>query len=242
MPFTAGPTPPSTSDPSTFSSRMTAWVAWLVGTFVPELTAAMLGYGPGAPFATYGGTADAITLTSNLNLGSLVAGQRVAFQATAANTGAATINLDGLGAVSCVTVTGAALPFGYIRTGVWTFAWYNGTAWVVDRLPEAGSNASGRYTKFADGTMICVQEIGVALASSTASGSIFTSGAEATWTFPAAFLSTGGLAVGGTFRSAAHMWLRVRTSAATTAEYRAFSAVSIATAQSVELFAIGRWY
>ncbi len=82
-------------------------------------------------FCAAGGTANAINLT--YGMGSLVVGQQVRFRAPNANTGATTINLDGLGAIACRTVTGVALPSGYIRMGVETVATYDGTFWVVDR-------------------------------------------------------------------------------------------------------------
>lgn len=105
------------------------------------------------PFCTYGGTANAITLTGVKPQGVLVRGAIKVFRATATNTGATTLNLDGLGAVAAVTVTGAALPAGYIRTDVDTFITYNGTNWVVERQVERSSNANGTFVRYADGTM-----------------------------------------------------------------------------------------
>lgn len=106
-----------------------------------------------APFATYGGTANAITLTNTVPQVALVRGQTKVFRATAANTGSVTINMDGIGAVAAVTITGAALPAGYIRTNVDTVATYNGTNWVLDRQVEHGSNSNGSYIRRADGTL-----------------------------------------------------------------------------------------
>lgn len=109
--------------------------------------------------ATYGGTANAISLSSGQSYDALRVGMSFRFEATAANTGSATINLDGLGAVACRTITGLALPAGYIRTGVYTVCWYDGTYWVLDRLPESGAWTSGGidgvWTRFADGTALC---------------------------------------------------------------------------------------
>jgi hypothetical protein len=107
-----------------------------------------------APFATYGGTANAITLTNAIAQVALVRGQSKVFRATAANTGAVTINMDGLGAVSAVTVTGVALPAGYIRTDVDTVATFNGTNWVVDRQVQYGSNANGNFVLRNDGSAL----------------------------------------------------------------------------------------
>jgi hypothetical protein len=95
---------------------------------------------------TYGGTADAIALTTGAGIsGTPPTGLAVRFRATAANTGATTIALDGGSPIACRTVDGNALPAGYIRTGgaedgyVETEAVFNGTYWVVrpsePRLP-----------------------------------------------------------------------------------------------------------
>lgn len=131
MPFTAYPTAPNINDPATFPSRATAWWAHHAGTFVPELTAAMLSFGPGAPWCTVGGTANAITLTSGLSIGSLAAGQGVRFLATATNAGAVTLNVDGLGAAAATDYGGAALPAGFLVSGRYYEAVYTGSAWVI---------------------------------------------------------------------------------------------------------------
>ncbi|WP_313569891.1 hypothetical protein [Comamonas terrigena] len=103
-------------------------------------------------FGTYGGTANAITLTSVYPQTSLVRGQTKTFRATAVNTGATTINVDGLGAITAVTVTGSGLPAGYIRTDVDTVARFDGTYWVVDRQVQYGNNVNGTFILRADGS------------------------------------------------------------------------------------------
>jgi hypothetical protein len=105
--------------------------------------------------SVYSGTANAITVTTGLSLAALTTGMEIRFRATAANTGATTINVDGLGAVSALTITGAALVATYIRTDVDTVARYNGTNWICDRQIENGSNGNGKWTRFADGTQFC---------------------------------------------------------------------------------------
>ena len=105
--------------------------------------------------ATYGGTANVITLAPVFSRDSYAAGDEFRFRASAANTGATTINVGGLGAKAAVTVTGAVLPAGYIRTDVDTVCVYDGTRFVVSREIESGATAQGDYTRFADGTLIC---------------------------------------------------------------------------------------
>ena len=109
--------------------------------------------------ATYGGTANTVTLAPAFARTAYVAGDEFRFRATATNTGATTINVNGLGAKTAVTVTGAALPAGYIRTGVDTVCVYDGTNFVVQRDMERGSNANGTYVKYADGTLECYGKV-----------------------------------------------------------------------------------
>ena len=106
-------------------------------------------------WATYGGTANTVTLAPAFARTAYVAGDEFRFRATAANTGATTINVGGLGAKAAVTVTGSALPAGYIRTDVDTVCVYDGTRFVMQREIESGSNTNGAYTRFADGLQTC---------------------------------------------------------------------------------------
>ena len=131
--------------------------------------------------ATYGGTADVITITTGLSLTALTTGMEIRFRATAANTGATTINVDAIGAVAALTVTSAALPATYIRTDVDTVIRYNGTNWIADRQIERGSNANGQYVKWADGTLINTESYGTSNAG--------TIGGWGTLTFAHAFVS-----------------------------------------------------
>ena len=55
---------------------------------------------------------------------------------------------------------------------------------------EQGSNANGRYIKYADGTMICTGAITLNLTITTATGSVFVSTAAATVTYPTTFAAT----------------------------------------------------
>lgn len=105
-----------------------------------------------------GGTANAITLTTGAGItGTPPTGLRLWFRASSANTGATTIALDGGTPIACRTVTGVALPSGYIRTDVDTEAYFDGTHWILKREIQRGSNANGEFVRFADGTQIVVQ-------------------------------------------------------------------------------------
>jgi len=156
-PITALPAAPNIGSPATVAALASAFVA-AQATFASQMNTAagQINTGAfGAPFATYGGTANAITLTTGASLTSIADRQQVRFRATATNTGATTFNIDGTGAVSGVTVTGVALPSGYIRTGVDTLITRTGEGWVVERATEKGSNANGVFTRYDDGTLEC---------------------------------------------------------------------------------------
>lgn len=82
-------------------------------------------------YAVAGGTANALTATLAPAPGALVAGLGVSVKIAAANTGPATLNLNGLGASAITTVSGAALVGGELVAGgvaemVWT-----GSAWML---------------------------------------------------------------------------------------------------------------
>lgn len=135
--------------------------------------------------ATYGGTANAITLATGAGLsGTIPTGMELRFRATSANTGATTIAVDGGSAIACRTRTGVALPADYIRTDVDTIARFDGTYLVLSREVEQGSNANGEYTRHADGSQTCWTKLVIKPASDATTGI-----KSATWTFPATFVS-----------------------------------------------------
>ncbi|MCZ0963895.1 hypothetical protein [Paracoccus benzoatiresistens] len=239
MAFTAPPTPPNSGDPANFNSRADAFLGWFPG-FVSQFNAELPSISS-KYWATYGGTANALALTAGFV--ALAVGAQVRFRATATNTGAATINLDGTGAVACRTIAGVALPAGYIRTDADTIATYDGTYWVLDRQAERGSNANGEYVRFADGTHICTGLI-ASVDITTAIGGLFRS-AALSWTFPAVFVggSAGGCTITGRVHNASGLSVNAPYGNRTTdsLEMRAYSVASIS-AVPVQVQAIGRWY
>jgi hypothetical protein len=69
-----------------------------IDTIIQNLTGILArAYGDQGGLGTVGGSANAITITSLSTYQSLASGMQIAFKASAANTGAATLNLDGLG-------------------------------------------------------------------------------------------------------------------------------------------------
>ena len=193
-----------------------------------------------------GGAADAITLTSGAGLsGTPDTGLRLRFRAGAANTGPAMIALDGGAALACRTVTGMALPAGYIRTDADTVATFDGTFWVLDRQTERGSNANGEYLRLADGTQIAAAVITeTSHAITTADGGQFRSSAVITVTYPAAFAANPVVVVSIRNPSGTTgLMHRVILPAATTADlsFGATASTTVATLRAAYV-ANGRWF
>ena len=195
----------------------------------------------GAPFiASYGGTANAITLTTGLSLAALYTGVEVKFRASSANTTTTTINVDGLGAVTAKTITGVDLPSGYIRVSQWTHAIYDGTNWIVDRVPERGTTANGTYWRRSDGLLVCRQSVSGTYNITTALGSNYRTG-DNTWTFPVAFASQPACVV--TPDGDNKWWARGSGGlTATELSWRIMGSGSESVTINVELSAVGEWY
>lgn len=198
-----------------------------------------------SPYCTYLGTANTIALTVNDALGtpsSYVAGAQYRFRASLANTGAATINVAGLGAKTAVTVTGVALPAGYIRTDVDTVITYDASIdrFVVGRELERRSNANGTFTRRADGTQVCrVTNFGAGDVA-VASGNIFISGSAESWTFPAVFAATPSVSAG--VLGTTVRWVMGFSVAPTSTQFRQAASSASATAVGFNLVATGDWY
>jgi hypothetical protein len=182
--------------------------------------------------ATVGGTANAVTLTTGAALSGLLTGLTLRWRATNANTGATTINTDGLGAVAARTPTGVALPDGFIRTDVDTVATYDGTNWIVSRATENGSGVNGTWTRLEDGTL-------------TQRNTMSTSDAfEVTWTFEVPFAATTTLSITGSAIGAVdavRAW-RYTGKGTTSIQHSVFNSNNVRTANSVDMVAVGRWY
>jgi hypothetical protein len=112
--------------------------------------------GAAEQYMAYGGTANTITLTNTSGTANsaYVTGQLYRFRSTATNTASTTVNVDGLGTKNLITVTGIALPNGYIRTDIDTVVIFDGTDFVANRQIESGRNTNGTFIKFEDGTLI----------------------------------------------------------------------------------------
>ena len=86
---------------------------------------------------TTGGSANAQTLTSGMGLSAYAAGIPIVFEAGFSNSGAATLNVDGVGAKAMVTNAGSALSSGDIVAGSYYFTVYDADN---DRFPILNLN------------------------------------------------------------------------------------------------------
>jgi hypothetical protein len=107
---------------------------------------------------TVGGTGDAITLTNSPVVAAYATNQRFTFKAGAANTGATTLNVDGLGAKNVKKMRNGALSAlvaNDIISGGMYDVWYDGTQFQIKGLEE-GPFTSGALvyldTKTASGS------------------------------------------------------------------------------------------
>ena len=107
-------------------------------------------------------------------------------------------------------------------------------------VKESGSNVNGKYTKFEDGTMICVHKMSFTNDIAIAAGALFR-GDGLTWSFPATFIndivgitaSIGGttqmFVIGNITTSTGYVFYPVRTVTGTALTFH------------INLIAIGRW-
>lgn len=232
MPITPPPPAPNRNQPATFRERMDAFLGWLV-IFAAQLNDT-LGLIGANGYAVRSGTANAITLTGGYP--ELVVGMQVRFRAAATNTGATTINLDGLGARPCRTPAGTPLPAGYIRTDLDTVVSYDGTYWTTYREIESGSNANGSWTKWQDGTMECKVTRGGSTANLTAGASYASGVLSSTW--PQPFMAPPVVVSGGSHVNAS---VGVGSITATGCSSRINSWQSGIESET-HLLAKGRWY
>ena len=121
---------------------------------------------------TTGGSAPAYTGSVSPAITAYAAGQRFRIQFNAASTGAATLNLNGLGTKSMkiFTAAGALTDPVAIPAGFLTDAEYNGSVFVVMN-PVIGLSPHGCQTFTANGTFIVPENVYNIYISSTAGGS-----------------------------------------------------------------------
>lgn len=138
-----------------------------------------------------------------------------------------------------LTVTGLAAAMLFSRGNILGTVSQSGgvpTGAIVQRI----SNANGEAVRYADGTQICWNPAVTSLNTNTATGSVFTSAATSTWTFPAAFSATPHADC--TVPAASTRWGNASSTSTTSVDLRIFAGASSATATAVAGYAIGRWF
>lgn len=99
------------------------------------------------PTVTSGGSANVQTLTYSVAPAALVAGDRYSFIPGFTNTGAATLNVNALGATPLQTGSGSALTGGEVAVGIVTEVWYDGTNFrLFGSLSSAWSTGDVKVT------------------------------------------------------------------------------------------------
>jgi len=100
--------------------------------------------------ATTGGSANAQTLTSGLTLTAYQQGLLIGFEAGYSNSGAATLNVDGVGAVAIKTPAGADLTSGMITAGGIYLAAYESGAGVFILIGAAANELTATLEAIGD--------------------------------------------------------------------------------------------
>lgn len=101
-------------------------------------------------YSVNGGTANAVALTTKAPISGYVEGMSFTFKALAANTGAVTINVDGVGAVSLVNTSGSPLNAGDLKSGSINIIIYDGTNFQL--IGIGTTSAGGGHTILDDDT------------------------------------------------------------------------------------------
>lgn len=135
---------------------------------------------------------------------------------------------DGAGEATMQPIVGTVAQSGGVPTGA---------------IVERGSNASGTYIRFADGTQICHHRAAPTIAIDIAFGGGYRS-APQTWTFPATFAtgSTNEIIVQGSAGAVSHSVQAVATSETAAVWYHMQPGSASAEERPATLLAIGRWF
>lgn len=233
MPLTlpAAPSPPTLSNPGTFETDTSAFLAWMAAV-ATAMSGSVLLLGDFG----LGGAGNVLPPGNNAN--NAIAPGLYSMTPTTAN--GPTGNTAALRVERSYNVV---LQIASTSIGVYrrrsSDSGATWSAWVLDM--ERGSNGNGDYVRFADGTQIChINTPG--LATPTGIGAIFGTTSEFVGTFPASF--SGGadsISAVATTRSATR-WANVRSTSNAAYALRQYSYTSDGTLIPCNVVAVGRWF
>jgi hypothetical protein len=202
---------------------------------------------PNVPFVT-GGTGNDYTITPTPAITAYTAGQTFTIRPDRENTGAATLNINGLGARNLYKTNAAGTPAAIVAreliAGREVQVYDDGTQLLVTGGRDNsryGTSANGTWVQFSDGTMLAWVRIEFA-------GAISTSGhyggfisAIQTWTYPVAFISAPD--VGVNIGNATAFGADTGTVTTTTVQvYATAVTTQISATRVIRCRAIGRWF
>ncbi|MEK0312486.1 hypothetical protein [Cohnella sp. 56] len=142
-------------------------------------------------YGTTAGSANTYTLALSPGLAAYAEGVSVAIKIHAANTGASTLNVNGLGAKSILTSKGAALTSGkFVTNGVYTLR-YNGSAFILQG--EGGEYGTAAASQVLTGYTIGI-DAGIVSGSMPNNGTISITPGASAQTIPAGYTSGGTVA------------------------------------------------
>lgn len=239
MALTLPPTPPNRNSPFEYSDRADAFLGWWAA-FVGEYNEDFGNRAGSAGIAAATGTPNTVQLDPGFFLHGAPDGCSFTFQVTTGNTAAVTMLLDGEN-YATATPQGAALPSGYLISGMTYLARMSNETWVIHRPIRKIENSNGVALQLEDGTQFCYHNKASTTGPNVASGALYNSGAAADdWTFPAAFTDTSYTIHGAT--NVAGRWLCFSSFSTTSIGINQWSAVSAGTNANLRLMAVGRWY
>lgn len=159
----------------------------------------------------------------------------------------------GLLTVPNLSVTGAPIPIASGGTGATSMgagavgAVTQSGGLATGKIVEAGSNAQGTFTKFADGTLICRYKYAVIRTMSSPTGSLFFGGAtEGSKNFPAVFIAAPVISIQGALETGEGWFVPSSTLLNSTTQWPngyVFTQISRgAMILSIDYLAVGRWF
>jgi hypothetical protein len=187
-------------------------------------------------------------VTNETNISTIPVGARFSFRAsltTAINT-ATTVKIDSATAIPLKTVSGSDIPENYFIEDALHTMWFDGTNMICDRPVEVSTSGSNYCCRYANGLQICTTTSSNTDGVTTASGSLFMSSSNYTWTFLNSFVNNN-YSFSGTMTNTAGVRINGiigRGVSVGSVDYRFWTSTSLASSETVtaRLQATGRWY